>query len=609
MWLPYLRAIFSNIVVALAAVGMGWPLIRMFPRTLSQWEVRVCSWIGGFGLLGLALFVVGQWRFTRGLVAWFVAAAAAFGAIRLGRFERKDAKGKQGSRKMPVAAAAIVALVLAVTAIGGLAEPVGTWETDGVAYHYVGAKVWLRDGILRPIPDNAPTSYPRIVEIVFAALADLGGDRAAGLSAAVTLGLLLAMAGALAKRCGAGNGGAWWAAALVAAMPALYEGAHSGFIDAIYASFVLAAARIGFDAEKKREFAALGIFCGLAMATKYPGLTALPLVLVCAVWPRRGSEERSSWAGAMTAGMTAAGVAGAIALPVYLSNWIFLGSPIYPPPAGALRFLQAKYFSAGALREFYAWSIRRGNGHGRGLLQLAALPFNLTYHTADFHGAGGIGIAPLALAPFGVLTERGNAFAKRLAVLGVLLTVMWFVTMQESRYLIHVYVIAAVFAVIGWRYVAERLRPRGRALGAVVVAISIAYGLFMITKARLADVHAAVSPAFAEVRHRKGIPFVESFEFLNRDPEVRKVLILDRSVPAYYSDKDYVKPFGQWGEQVLPDARRPEDVLKKVNELRVTHILDVESTISGFLVPPGYPGLRLVFERPGQRVYEVEATK
>jgi hypothetical protein len=47
---------------------------------------------------------------------------------------------------------------------------------------------------------------------------------------------------------------------------------------------------------------------------------------------------------------------------------------------------------------------------------------------------------------------------------------------------------------------------------------------------------------------------------------------------------------------------RPAEILAKLKEL---HILDVESTISGFRVPPDYPGLDLIFERPGQRVYRV----
>jgi hypothetical protein len=61
----------------------------------------------------------------------------------------------------------------------------------------------------------------------------------------------------------------------------------------------------------------------------------------------------------------------------------------------------------------------------------------------------------------------------------------------------------------------------------------------------------------------------------------------------------------QWGEQVFPDVATPAEILSKLNELHISQILDVQCRISGFLVPPDYPGLVLLFERPGQRVYRV----
>jgi hypothetical protein len=127
----------------------------------------------------------------------------------------------------------------------------------------------------------------------------------------------------------------------------------------------------------------------------------------------------------------------------------------------------------------------------------------------------------------------------------------------------------------------------------------------MIGRARASDLHAVFSLAFAEHRRHTNIPFVESFDFLNHDSSVISVLILDPSVPAYFSDRDYVKPFGQWGEQVFPNLFTPADVLSHLDQLHVSHILDVQSTISGFRVPPNFPGVILVFERPGQRIYKV----
>jgi hypothetical protein len=63
----------------------------------------------------------------------------------------------------------------------------------------------------------------------------------------------------------------------------------------------------------------------------------------------------------------------------------------------------------------------------------------LTYHTANFHGAGGIGLCLLALAPFGIVAMRRNTFARSVVLLALLLTCTWFFTQQESRFLIPIY--------------------------------------------------------------------------------------------------------------------------------------------------------------------------
>ena len=113
------------------------------------------------------------------------------------------------------------------------------------------------------------------------------------------------------------------------------------------------------------------------------------------------------------------------------------------------------------------------------------------------------------------------------------------------------------------------------------------------------------SASFAEQRRQERIPFLDSFRFLNTSPAVKEVLILDRSVPPYYSDKSYIKPFGQWGEQTIPDVTNVQQVLDRLSDLRISHVLDVNSEISGFQIPQNTPGLTLVFERPNQRVYGV----
>jgi hypothetical protein len=296
----------------------------------------------------------------------------------------------------------------------------------------------------------------------------------------------------------------------------------------------------------------------------------------------------------------------AVAAPYYLRNWLLLGCPIYPPPPGLVEFCHAKYFSKQAILEFHQIIFRRGAAMGRGPLAFLLLPFNLTYHTANFHGAGGIGLVPLGLAPIGIYATRKSLTTKFLAVVMFLVTAAWFLTQQESRYLIHVYAISPILGVVGWQYAGEFGGRLGRGLACALVGVSVLYGLFMIVKTEAEPIHAVFSANYSAMRRATEIPYAESFAYLNHEAAVKEVLILDRSVPPFYLDKDYLKPVGQWGELTLPGVATPADALAQVGKLHVTHVLDVNSELAPFQVNQAVSGLHLVFEGKDQRVYRVE---
>jgi len=115
-----------------------------------------------------------------------------------------------------------------------------------------------------------------------------------------------------------------------------------------------------------------------------------------------------------------------------------------------------------------------------------------------------------------------------------------------------------------------------------------------------------VSPSYAETIREKQIPFVKSFQYLNGEPTVAKVLILDRSVPPFYLEKAYVKPVGQWGELTVPGIANASLALAVAKELGITHVLDVCSELSTFQVKADDARLKLVFESTNQRIYQVE---
>ncbi len=595
--------IFANVVLFASALGFGGLLRRLFPQNFSPIDRLAFTLLGGLGLLGTVLFCVGQFWFSRSAILVVLLLGVAL-SLKPAAQALRNSRATLSSISLPRLPAAIVATVLLVTALGGLALPIGDMNNDSIAYHYLGPKVWLRDHLIRPVPDEILTAFPAVVETQYAALMSLGGQRAPDLFALTSLISILLVTAGLAVRLGLSHSGVWWTAALLVTMPALYRGAYGGFLDVLFAAFVLAAARIAFDAKTPRHYALFGLLCGIAMATKYTALISFFVLIFCSLvislWARRQGPA------ALVKNLAiSCAVAIVVASPFYLRNWILFGCPIYPPPPLLLRVFAVKGLLPSVLHELERNVRESGMGMGSGIRHFLLLPFNLTFHTANFRGAGGIGLMPLALGPFGVIASRRDAFAKGLVLFAVLQTAAWFGTAQVSRYLIPVYGIAALFAVIGWENVTGAASKSARVLSALAVACSLLYGFLMILPDRRDDLHAALSSSFESQRRLREIPFLESFDYLNRDPSATKVLITDPYVPAYYSDKTYIKPLGRWDEQTLPDAADLQKILPTLPHLRVTHVLDVAWPAGAFRLPDHPPGLTLVFQRDDQRVYRV----
>jgi len=592
----------ANCVLVIAALSLGSLLRRLIPPGFLRIDRIALIFLGGSGLLGTLLFCVGQIWFSRSAILLTLCFSILLGSKNLWQ-EIGAYKASSEKPALAVLPRLVVLCVLVVTAIGGIAEHTGDMNDDAISYHYYGPTVWLHQGIIRAVPDETFTSFPVIIESQYAALMSMGGLRAPDFFAVVDLASLLLIAASLGFRLRLDASGAWWAVALIITMPAVYRGAFGGFIDALFAAFVLAAARIAFDARRPAHFALFGIFCGISMGTKYNGVIAVAVLIVCTfctlVWGYRRKPQATLFALAVAS--TAAVI---VASPFYLRDWILYGCPVYPPPPVLLNIFHATRISPRVLEEVMKNVTEAATGMGGGLAHFLLLPFNLTYHTANFHGAGGIGLVPWALAPFGLLASRRSVFAKGLMLFAFLELVSWFLTAQVSRYLIPMYVVAALFGVVGWRYVAGLGTRYGRLLSSLVVGISLAYGLFMIVPSRVDDLHAAVSPRFEQQRRLRATLWVEGFDYINRDPAVKKVLILDENVAAYFIHKDYIKPFGRWGEQTLPGVANLADLLAALPSLHVTHVLDVRFEGGSFQLPEHPVGFTPVFQRKNVIVYQ-----
>jgi hypothetical protein len=600
-----LPAIFANVFLIVAAFGAGTPLIRFLPASLHRVDRLAAVLLGGLGSLGTLIFLVGLVHFSLATILVIFVPAALFGIWSFLKGNNAEFPPYRMANR-PVIPTLVILVVMGVTFLGGLAEPVGDFVmSDSIAYHYLGPRVWLRDGAIRPVPDESLTSFPAVVETLYASLLALGGPRAMALFAFTSFGLLLLVTYGFALRLKLDSRGAWWAAALVATMPAVYRGSFDGYIDAILCCFVLLSLRFAIDAEGPGNCLLSGLFSGLAMGTKYLGVIYLFVILGCAslihLWHHR--EKLSIILSRL---VLLGAVATAVASPWYLRNWIVLGFPIYPPTRTLSHYFPVKYMSPQAVAILGAVVDRSGRGMGHTFWGFLLLPFRLTFHPANYlNGAGGVGLTLLMLAPFGILICWRDLFVKVTVVFMFFFTVAWFVTEQDGRFLMEVFVILAAFAVWGWRFVAQKAPRFGPLLAGVSVACSILYGLIMIVPRRAPDVRAALSVSYEQGRRCREIPFLESFNRLNQDPAVRKVLVLEPLVPTYYLEKDYLKPVGRFGEETLPQGSDLGGVLNNLSELGITHILDVQYKGNGFRLPAQRSGLILVQEREDQRIYRV----
>src|SRR6266481_1514327 len=292
MLLANVAAILGVSIVTVAAFGAGFSVEKRLPASFSDLERIAFQCLAGLGTLSLALFLIGQIAYTRSVIAAAVAASVLLAVQPLRRL--LHARPTIWKLQIDPIAAAVIGIVLLVTAVGGLAEIVGDWENDAIAYHLLGPKVWLQNGVIRPLPDTSTTAFPSNVENLFGALLILGGNRAPGFFAVVSLVLVFVVVYSLARVAGLRERKSWWSVAFVATMPAFYAGAHSAFIDVAFATFIMAAARIGLEAEQDSSFLILGLFCGFALATKYIALTSVPALILCAILSKSWREPRAS---------------------------------------------------------------------------------------------------------------------------------------------------------------------------------------------------------------------------------------------------------------------------------------------------------------------------
>jgi hypothetical protein len=594
-----LIALIANAGLIGAAWLCGFRTRSLHDLHFTPGEAAAVRLLSGMGFLGVGLFLIGQVTWGSSLTIGVVAAGVfAFGL----RSFRQDIVDLIRTFT-PSVGGWIAAGILLFLAIAGFAERLGPWGDDGIGYHLLGPKVWLREHHIIPVMDYFATSYPSTMEVLFGVLMGAANPNAIGFFGVLTGVLFVVLAHGLTKLLTGSESVCGLSMALVATTPIISGFMTEAFVDVPFSAFALVSIRLGLTATRVAHFVMIGAFLGYAAGSKYTGLiviaTTLPIIAGRQLVLSRGLKHT------FVTLLVVSVVAGVVCCPWYVRNWIVLGTPIYPLPILGDIFTP-RWMPPESIRAFVNYTLHgRGGGMGRGWVNLPPWPFRFTFHTNLFNGAGGIGLVPLGFAALGLYLCRRNQTAIWLTTWTIGIFLGWFFTQQEARFLLHALVIAFVFGSIAVGAVLMQANRLNRILTWAVLFVSIGYGAAYVVLNHFDQFRSVFSPSFARQRYLRMAPHHAAFEYVNRTDGVDRVLVLDPYVATYYFDKPYYKPVCPYGIFLEEGIRTPQDAAREARRFGVTHIFDVKNENStSFTVTPDL-GYRLVFESDDARVYAI----
>jgi hypothetical protein len=551
------------------AADLGSLTIGKLLPDVEGGRARIVGAALGYALIGSAVALLGLAHLANSVAA--IALLVVLTLVRAHEHVRMLAQtpgllAALGSRwrdgtALDKAAYAIIGAAFATAAVAA-ALPAVWW--DPIAYHLPLAARALERGTFGFDPQMVQSAFPQLSEAAALpayAIAGSAGAAFATLGAGITLVLLCA---AIAQRIAPGSGPI--AAALLAASPLWLWLAPTFYIDVPFALFLVAALVVPLFADDKNvAFRAklglsLGVLCGAlagaAAASKYPGLPAGVIAAGFAV-----ALQPTQWRA--RAGGFAIGFA-VMAAGWYARTWALAGDPLYPIfAAGFGASPQAQAFG-----QRYLDMTRHWCGGGTSVRDALLLPWRLVADPRSFCGDPGY-----ALRLGGIFAIAAVALLRRtrpLALAGVALTAVWFVTTQQWRFLLPALSLMAIIAAAGAVGAAPRLR---NVACAVLLALSV-FGVGSNWFAALEnEASNSLAPAFTYLAHaetgaeylRARLETYGAAEWLASNAPGAKIVALDDVRDYYFGSKTvWANPFYQarWNvDWQAPAKRRYQDLL------------------------------------------------
>ncbi|MDW8322024.1 MAG: hypothetical protein RMM08_11755, partial [Armatimonadota bacterium] len=356
--------------------------------------------------------------------------------------------------------------LLAALALPMVASPPAATDWDGLSYHLAAPAIWLREGRIGYIPFMHHSNFPFVIEMQY--LWAMGvGMGAGGAKVFHWATLLLVVAGTLAFACRAGFNGFWAAISLISVPVVLWEStvAYADLATTAYTLLCLLAAWSASgekDVSARRGWLAMaGLMGGLALGTKMTALGSMGLLAVLLFWESVRQRQIR-----LTEIVLCMGVAVAVGAPWYIKTYLYTGNPVYP---FFYELFGGRNWTAENARIYREAQL--AFGLGREPHQLLLAPFNLTFYWNRFFDplpfVGSVGFVYLAgLIPLFFVRCLPDS-ARWWVVFSLVSLVLWFVLMQQVRYLMTIFPLASLWC--GWLAVQQERRWTARAMQVAMV--------------------------------------------------------------------------------------------------------------------------------------------
>lgn len=593
-------SIAGGIVAALIGVawfGAGSSIVRFIPATRSENHshvlelvIRLAVGAAFWSLVWFALGAAGAYGKPAGIAALVVGVVLAAVGIRRVREAKDESRVPERAGSFDKSLLLLIAIPVVLSFIASMAPPTAK---DTLLYHFAVPKAFIAQGSSAFIEGNIASYLALGTEMhtVWAMLLggllnERAGEAAAGATMWLFFPLLLAAVFGFAREIGIERRWALIAVLMTASVPTAYHVAASAYIDVALALFVTLAIYSLTRWWRTMEtdwliFAAISL--GAALSAKLTTLFVIAaFALVIMMRARSGESEGGNAGKTIGIGFAALVLAGVIASPWYLRNWVETGSPIFP------------FYMNIWPGEAAGWDVERSNlfqamnaqygGYAKTPLDYVAAPWNLSVNAQPelaTHFDGVLGVAFLLGLPFliwALWKFEMPVEVKIGAGVAAVMFLFWLFSSQQLRYLLPILPVLAIGIAAAFQKLGESvsgLRQIGEfAFAGASIAGILTGGAWFLQKAPLRVVLGGETP---DAYLTRNIDYYPYYSWLNKETEPsQKVWLINMRRDTYNLQRPYYSDylFEDWTlRRLVWESRNGAELKAKAAEMGVHYVL------------------------------------